>query len=143
MEKLLPKVRVGVGCMCIDGSGKALLLLRKGAHGEGTWSFPGGHLEFGETIEQCAVREIKEETNIDVTQIEIVSMSNDIAYEKHYITIGIVAREWTGIPRIMEPEKCIDMKWFDLDDLPKYVFIPTNKFIENYKASRFYNINDK
>ena len=48
--------RAGVGVVITRGD-KVLLLPRKNVHGEGTWSTPGGHLEFGETLEACAVRE--------------------------------------------------------------------------------------
>ncbi len=63
MERKLPKV--GVAAIIIR-DGKVLVGRRVGAHGHGTWSFPGGHLEFGEEAEQGIAREVKEETGMDV-----------------------------------------------------------------------------
>jgi len=143
MDKNLPNVRVGTACMCFNKTGQVLMLLRKGSHGDDTWCMPGGHLEFGETLEQCVAREAKEEADIDVKNLEIISLSNDVAYEKHYITIGMIAHEWTGTPQIMEPEKCTDMRWFSLDNLPNNLFHATKKIIENYKANRIYKKDDK
>ncbi|HNA62172.1 MAG TPA: NUDIX domain-containing protein [Rhabdochlamydiaceae bacterium] len=55
--------RIGVGCV-VERDGMVLLGQRKGAHAEGFWAFPGGHLEFGETVEACARRELVEETGL-------------------------------------------------------------------------------
>ena len=55
--------RIGV-VVIIKKDNKILFGKRKGSHGEGSWSFPGGHLEFNENIEDCAVREVLEETGI-------------------------------------------------------------------------------
>ena len=52
-----PKIGVGV---IVNKDNKVLLLQRKNAHGEGTWCFPGGHLEFNEEIEDCVKREVEE-----------------------------------------------------------------------------------
>jgi 8-oxo-dGTP diphosphatase len=73
METSLPKV--GVGIMIVK-DGQVLLGRRKGAHGEGEYAWPGGHLEFGETLEECVAREIAEETGMTVKPIRLVSVSN-------------------------------------------------------------------
>ena len=53
--------RVGCGAMIQNEKGEVLLGLRQGSHGAGEWCFPGGHLEFGETIFQAAKREVRED----------------------------------------------------------------------------------
>lgn len=62
----------------------------------GTWAFPGGHLEFNEDLEDCAQREIKEETDLDLVKdgIQFITATNDImkAENKHYITIYMAGR---------------------------------------------------
>jgi len=77
-----PKVGVGVIVM---NDGKVLMGKRKGAHGEGTWSFPGGHLEFGETLEACALREVAEEVGVNISDIKPATFTNDFfdSEEKH------------------------------------------------------------
>src|SRR5215213_6308955 len=66
---------------------EVLLMKPKGPHGGGTWSTPGGYLDFGETLEGCAAREAKEEMGIDVVDIRFRTITNDIFEEtgKHYI----------------------------------------------------------
>jgi len=57
------KPSVGVGVIVVRAE-SLLLGKRKNSHGEGEWSFAGGHLEFGETVEECARRELEEETGL-------------------------------------------------------------------------------
>src|ERR1051326_1434080 len=73
---------------------KVLLMKRKGTRGKGTWSTPGGHLDFGETPEECAAREAKEEVGAEVVGIRFRAVTNDVfeAEGKHYITIWMEGR---------------------------------------------------
>ena len=77
-----PKVGVAI---IITKDDQVLLMKRKGVHGTGTWSTPGGHLDFGETPEQCAAREA-EEVGLDVTDIRFRSITNDIFDQQEGIT---------------------------------------------------------
>lgn len=117
--------RIGVGVLIISGS-HILLGKRKNAHGENTWSPPGGHLEFGETPEQCAQRETLEECGLEVANIRLGGVTNDIftAEEKHYITLMMIADYTGGTPQVLEPHKCDGWEWFDLHDLPTPLFLP-------------------
>jgi 8-oxo-dGTP diphosphatase len=87
---MMPKV--GVAVIVIKDS-KILLGRRVNSHGSGTWQFPGGHLEFEESIEDCAKRELFEETNLKIRNIRFGPYTNDIFNEeqKHYITLFVVA----------------------------------------------------
>jgi 8-oxo-dGTP diphosphatase len=80
--------KVGVGVLILKGE-KILLLKRKGAHSAGEWSPPGGHLEFGESFEECALRETREETGLAIDNVRFIALTNDIFRESdlHYITI--------------------------------------------------------
>ncbi len=111
--------------------GKVLMGQRLNAHGEGTWSFPGGHLEFGESFEGCAVREVAEETGLAIAKVEFVTCTNDIfdKENKHYVTIYMKAAWKSGEPQIMEPDRMVKWQWFDWDDLPSPVFLPMEHFI--------------
>jgi 8-oxo-dGTP diphosphatase len=125
-----PKVGVGVIVMRDD---KILLGKRKGSHGEGTWCFPGGHLEGGESFYDCTRRETKEETGLEIKIIEEIPITtNDIFLkeDKHYVTVFIRANYMRGEPRIMEPEKCEDWQWFYWDNLPEKLFIPIQNLIK-------------
>ena len=126
--------KVGVGVIIIKDN-KVLLGKRKGSHGAGSWSFPGGHLEFNEEIEECAVREVREETGIEIKNIRRLTFTNDIfeKEKKHYVTLFVISDYASGKVKVMEPEKCEKWEWFEWDKLPKPLFIPIQNLLkQNY-----------
>ena len=130
MNEQQPHVRVGVGVMILK-DGKFLLGQRKGSHGEGTWSFPGGHLEFGESLEECAKREVMEETSLIIKNIKKIWFTNDIFPEgKHYITCFVTAEIESGEVQNREPEKLERWDWFEWDKFPEPLFIPLTNLIK-------------
>jgi 8-oxo-dGTP diphosphatase len=84
-----------------------LLGRRRRAHGDGDWCFPGGHLEFGESITECARRETLEETGLHVDSLSLGPYSNDIfqAEGLHYVTLFAEAQYCGGTPEVLEPQK--------------------------------------
>ncbi len=126
-----PKVGVAV---IVKKDGRVLLGKRKGSHGEGTWAFPGGHLEFGESIEDCAQREAREETGLELKNMRAGAFTNDIfhAEGKHYVTLFVLA-ETEGEPLLLEPEKCEGWAWLKWEEMPDSVFLP----IKNLRNQRF------
>ena len=128
METNRPKVGVGV---IIRKEGRVLLGKRKNSHGSGTWSLPGGHLEFGESWEDCAETEVAEETGLTVCNLGFGALTNDIflAEGKHYITIFMVSDYGNGEPQILEPEKCEGWSWFEWNRLPSPLFIPLQNLV--------------
>lgn len=119
-------VRVGV-TVIIEQAGRILLCLRKGEHAEGTWGFPGGHLELGETPEEGAAREAMEEAGVELANLRRYAFTNDFFDEsgKHYITIFMKAELPDGQEvKNMEPHKCDRWEWFDADDLPEPLMLP-------------------
>jgi len=131
IDKLPHQPRVGVGVFVVR-DGKFLLGKRKGAHGAGTWSLPGGHLEFGEEWEDCARREVREEAGVDIAQVEFLAVTNDIfrAEDKHYITIFVTSQYDGGVLEIKEPDKCEEWSWFDFKSLPEPIFLPLKNLVE-------------
>jgi len=126
--------QIGVGAIVIKNN-KILLGKRKKSHGAGGWQFPGGHLEFGETIEDCAKREVLEETGLSITNIRLGPYTNDIfsLEEKHYVTLYVIANYQSGELTICEPEKCEQWDWFEWNNLPQPLFLP----IENLLKQKF------
>ena len=124
-------VRVGVGVFIWRASTawrrpRVLLGKRKGSHGEGSYSLPGGHVEFGETPIEAARRETVEETGLHVVRMvpePQVPYSHTFfeREQKQYVTLFFRAI-CNGSPRLMEPNKCAGWDWYDLEDLPKPLF---------------------
>ncbi len=117
--------RVGVGVILVR-DGRVLLGQRLGSHGAGTWALPGGHLEFGESVAQCAQRELQEETGLVVTAFDPAPYTNTVftAEQRHYVTLFVQAACPIGEPQVLEPHKCAGWHWCDWSDLPQPLFAP-------------------
>jgi 8-oxo-dGTP diphosphatase len=109
-------------------------------HGEGTWTMPGGKLDFGESFEQGAQREVLEETGIQIEleDLKVISLSNDIVPDAHFVTVGLLCEKFSGEAKVMEPDEITKWEWFDLDNLPSPIFSPSQKLLNNYQAGKFY-----
>jgi 8-oxo-dGTP diphosphatase len=118
-------VRVGVGVLVVR-QGKILLGKRKGSHGAGEWALPGGHLEFGESVVDCARREVLEETGLTIDRPKPGPFSSDLFPEigRHYVTLFVIADSPDGEPELREPEKCEGWEWFRWSELPTPLFAP-------------------
>lgn len=119
---------VGIAVIIKNDNGEVLMMKRNGSHGSHKWGFPGGKLEFFETFEDCAIRETKEETNIDVFDINVVDITNDFFHEDelHYVTIFVTGSALSYDAVIMEPNKFSDIGWFSKENLPSELFDPIN-----------------
>ena len=139
------RVGAGVGVILIQ-DGRILLGKRhadpdkadSAFRSAGEWCIPGGKLDWGETLEACAVREVKEETGIDIKEPEVISLHNTKNEHAHFVTVGLLAHEWSGEARVMEPDEITEWKWFDLDDLPEERYFPSFEVIDNYLEKTFY-----
>lgn len=134
MSKLKVKskvVQVGVGSL-IKYKNQYLLILRKGQHGNMTWSPPGGHINFGESPTQTAIREVKEEVNLKVSKPKFIGITNDFfkATKKHYITLWFQFNvKIKGRVKIQSSE-VIQAKWFPANNLPQPLFLPVSNLIK-------------
>ena len=131
-----PKVGVAV---LIEKDGKILMGKRKSSHGEGTWCLPGGHVEFGEKLIDAAIRETKEESGLKVSDLELISVTDDIMYGKHYVTIAFKASVINGEPALRQIEKFLELRWFDINDLPDPLFIAAKNVLNNYLSKKVYD----
>ncbi|MFH1547422.1 MAG: NUDIX domain-containing protein [bacterium] len=131
-----PKVALGV---MIIKDGKVLLGKRKGSHGSGEYAFPGGHVEYMETFEDCIQRELQEECGLQVTNIELLFVTVLCQYTpKHYVHLGFSAEWKSGIPKVLEPEKCEGWDWYDIENLPDNLFSTIKTAIDSYKTGKCY-----
>ena len=135
-----PRPKVGVGAFVLKG-GKLLLgkRLSKDNHGDGEYCGPGGHMEFGETLEECAARETREEAGIEIQNIRFLCLSNILVWKgKHYIDIGMIADWKSGEPQVLEPEVRENWGWYDFENLPSPLFGNEAAYIEAYKTGKHY-----
>ncbi len=141
------KRHIGAGCgVIIIKDQKILLGLRNSdplladseLHEEGTWTMPGGNIEYGESFEEAGIRECKEETNLDVDSLEVFCVQTDLNQYNHYISVGMIAHEVKGEVKVMEPDEIVEWRWFDLDKLPDNIFSASKKTIECFKEGVFY-----
>lgn len=130
--------RIGVGVM-IFRNGKVLMGKCRGSHGEGEYAFPGGHLEYMESFEECARRETLEECGIEVENIRFLLLANVRKYSpKHYVHITVIADWKNGELKLLEPEKCESWDWYNLNDLPEPMFEFCTLSFESFKNGRVY-----
>lgn len=125
--------RVGIGVLIFKD--RFLLLgKRLQKHGTSSWAPPGGHLEFGETFEKCAIREVKEETGLEISNPQYIGITNDIFVDdnKHYVSIFLLTKISSDKEiRNLEPEKVSSWEWFDIDRLPSNLFLPLKNLLDN------------
>jgi 8-oxo-dGTP diphosphatase len=138
-------VRAGIGIMILK-DGKVLLGKRNDdpikasseLHGESCWTFPGGKIHFGEKIQEAALREVEEEIGIIPKELKVVSITNEIRNDAHFVTIGFLCEEFEGEPNVMESEEITEWRWFPIDNLPNPIFPPSLKLLQNYINKEVY-----
>ena len=132
---MLKRPLIGVAVIVIKED-RVLLGKRKNAHGSGSWAFPGGHLEFNESIKESAIREVSEETGIQIKNLRYGPYTNDIfaGEEKHYVTLFVIADYDSGTPVAKEPHKCENWAWIPWPPDVHPCFLPiTNLLKLNFK----------
>src|SRR6185312_9971465 len=131
-------VGVGVGAMVFDETGRVFLAQRgpNASNERGTWEFPGGKVSFGEKLAEAVTREFAEEYGMTIEITALLGVSDHIllAEHEHWVSPTFLARHVSGEPRIMEPEKCTAIGWFQLDALPEPLSLVTQDDLQMYRA---------
>jgi len=140
-----PRPMVGISLLVVDEINRpvpyVLLGKRKGSHGEGQYGTPGGHLENGESYEEAALRELREECgdSILVTSPRFLCVTNLTTYlPKHYTDIGMVVHQYGGTPANIERDKCEGWEWHPIDRLPTPRFGAVDNLVVAYKTGQHY-----
>jgi len=124
-----PKVGIGV---IVTHENKVLWGKRTSELGKGTWCFLGGHLEFGEEINECARREVREEAGVEITNLRPGPVTNDVFHDsgKHYVTIYVISDLESGVPSLVEPDKWETWEWRKWGDFPEPLFVPVKNLLK-------------
>jgi 8-oxo-dGTP diphosphatase len=145
MSSLRPLVGIAVIVVNpIHHPGCVLISERLSSHGKGSYQLPGGHLEYGESFEECAKRELAEETNLDCSSFKLIHVTNTIFSEeeggpKQYVTLflkGIIDDDSTL--KCLEPQKNSDWIWTKWNDLKNLkLFAPLKQAVNNSNLNPF------
>ena len=134
--------RPGIGCgvVIFNERGQFLMGKRKSAHANGRYCLPGGWIEFGETINKAVQREAWEETGLKIHKLKLIGITENIFKEenKHSISVIMGACIQSGIPQVMEPDKCESWIWVnDWDHMPNPTFTDYKRFISDEKIKEY------
>ncbi len=111
---------VGVGVVIVEDK-RALVVQRGKDPGAGTWAFPGGRLELGETLAQAAIREAHEETGLTIAPGDVIAVFDLIDTDEdgevrfHYVVIDLLAQRLSGTPR--PGDDSVDVRWVRLEEV--------------------------
>lgn len=128
-------IGVGCGAFIVNSHNELLLQQRNKEPEKGYWSIPGGKVEMFETLEEAIKRETKEETGVDIEVIVELGICNHIIRNEnsHWVSPSYLCKIIKGEPKIMEPIKHTDMKWFPIDNMPENITITTQNALQNYR----------
>lgn len=124
---------IGVGVAAVIVKNDKVLLLRRKDSSE--WCAPGGKVELNEKSKDAAVRELKEETGIDIKIKKFLTLTETFNNNMHWLSIFYTADIAKGEPRVMEPEEHDCIGWFPLNALPDKQFLPSKLAMEFYKKT--------
>lgn len=124
LNKMPDELRPGSNAVLVNAANQVLLHRRSD---NGYWALPGGAMEIGESIEQCAVRETFEETGLHVTVKRLVGVYSDPAnfcilrypdgYTVHYVILAFEVEQIGG--ELAISDESTDLRFFDVDALPE------------------------
>jgi len=137
LKKGIDFIGVGCGALIVNDNNETLLMKRGGdsRNETGIWSQPGGGVDFGEKIEDAIKREVKEELGVTIELHDFLTVTDHIipGENQHWVSVSYLGKIVSGKPAILEQEKCSEIKWFALNNLPENLTQPTKESVEAYK----------
>lgn len=131
-------VEVGVGVLVWKGKQIALIKRAK-AYGKGTWSPPGGHVEFRESVFETAHRETMEEIGVEIKNIKILGFVEDLTEDLHYITVWVCA-DWASGELKGSDTEFTESGYFFIDKLPDPLFFAFQNLLNGKLKPKSINI---
>jgi mutator protein MutT len=144
MKRGVDYIGVGVGAVIVDAQGR-LFFARRGPQAKnerGLWEFPGGSVEFGETLADALKREMREEYGIEIAVGELLDVVDHIlpAEGQHWVSPAFICKVVSGEPHICEPGKCSEIGWFRPDQAPENLTVITRENLSNYRKKIMHHI---
>lgn len=130
-----PRVHVGVAVFVKNVNGRIAMLKRgpNATHGANLWSVPGGWIDYGETPEETALREVREEVGLGVTQPRFIGSPVVNTYEEqnmHVVCNFYVCQFKSGLLQNLEPDKAETVQWVQQKEIHKLdLFPPVDDFL--------------
>jgi 8-oxo-dGTP diphosphatase len=132
-ESMEQKTEVLVCVAVLVRNGDRILLNKRlNNRGAGTWAPIVGHMRFGESPEQCAIREAREEADIQIDNVKFRVITNDLFEAEHqqYITIWLEADHVSGEAHVNAPDEESDVQWFFWHNLPEPLFLSLQNVLD-------------
>ncbi|KAI3744280.1 hypothetical protein L1987_57357 [Smallanthus sonchifolius] len=132
-QEMQPALEIGVSVFILKDNKILFGRRRSLSVAANLYGLPGGHLEFGESYEECATREVKEETGLDIKNIEWLTKTNKFYHDETHLEV-IYMRAYLSdpdqTPQNVEPDKCEGWEWYDLNNLPEPMFGPLREMLQ-------------
>lgn len=113
------KQELGTCAVLYNSKGEILLGKRKNAYKAGQYGLPGGRIEVNEPLHECAKREIREETSLDITDLHYAGVVRENQGEFDFVHFVFTADIGKAKPQLCEPEKCEGWEWLKKKDIEK------------------------
>jgi mutator protein MutT len=132
------KHQVHVASYVIFRRDDKILLMRRANTGyeDGKYSLPSGHIEAGEFPDAAAIREAQEEVGVKIQDLRFKQV---LYSDDNYVCFFFETTKWDGEIRNCEEDKCDDLNWFDLNNLPKNIAPEVKTGLENFLQKRYYS----
>jgi 8-oxo-dGTP diphosphatase len=129
--------RAGVGVLLVDELGRVLLALRKLPPEADCWSILGGKLDFLEALEECAIREAREEAGVEIVIERLLCVTDHRlpSEGQHWVSPAFLGRIVGGEVRNCEPHKTREVRWFSLDKLPANLTMTAHNAVYAYSRA--------
>jgi mutator protein MutT len=136
MKRGTDYIGVGVGALIVNNMGQVFLSRRgpKAGNERGLWEFPGGAVEFGETLAHALRREVFEEYGIEIEVGALLDVVDHILPHEgqHWVSPTYICRVIAGEPVIREPEKCSEIGWFEVSEVPEELTVISKLNLDHY-----------